>query len=179
MKHIMMDIETLSTNSNGAITTISAVQFNLESGKIGKTFEIAIKLDEQVKQGAVIDTDTVIWWMSQDDEAIKAMLRIKKVTVAKALTDFNNWILDLGKPLNDIKLWGNGVSFDNVMVRNLYKRSNIDFVLPYWCDNDVRTLVTLANINVRDYKFEGIKHNGIDDCKHQIKYCHSAYKSLK
>lgn len=178
MKHIMMDIETLSTNSNGVITTISAVQFNLETGKIGKQFETAIVIDEQVDDGAIIDIDTVVWWMSQDEEAIKAMLRIPKVSVGKALLDFNDWIKSLKQPINDIKLWGNGVSFDNVMVRNLYKRSNIEFALPYWCDNDVRTLVTLGNIDTRNYKFDGIKHNGIDDCKHQIKYCHSAYKGL-
>jgi len=178
MKHIMMDIETLSTNSNGAITTISAVQFNLENGKIGKTFEIAIKLDEQVNNGAVIDIPTVVWWMSQDEEAIKTMLRIEKRDVDFALLAFNDWIKSLGKPLNDMKLWGNGVSFDNVMVRNLYKRHNIEFALPYWCDNDVRTLVTLGNIDTRNFPFKGIKHNGIDDCKHQINYCHSAYKGL-
>jgi hypothetical protein len=56
-------------------------------------------------------------------------------------------------------------TFDNVMVRNLYKRHNVDFILPYWCDTDVRTLVTLANIDTRDFPFKGIKHYGIDDCK--------------
>ena len=174
----MMDIETLSTDSNGVITTISAVQFNLESGKMGKTFETAIEIKPQVDAGAVIDIDTVVWWMSQDEEAIKAMLRIKKVSVFKALTDFNAWIVSLGFPLNNMKLWGNGVSFDNVMVRNIYKRHDIEFILPYWCDNDVRTLVTIGNIDTRNFKFEGIKHNGIDDCRHQIKYCYAAYKGL-
>lgn len=178
MKHIMMDIETLSTDSYGVVTTISAVQFDLETGKTGKTFEIGLDIKEQVANGAIIDTDTVVWWMSQDQEAIKAMLRISKINVKSALYTFNDWIKSLNLPLNDIKLWGNGVSFDNVMVRNLYKKTNIEFALPYWCDNDVRTLVTLGNIDTRNYKFDGIKHNGIDDCKHQIKYCHAAYKGL-
>lgn len=178
MKHIMLDIETLSTNSNGVITTISAVQFNLESGTIGKSFEIAIDIKEQVANGAVVDIDTVVWWMSQSNEAIASMLRLKKTSVALALLQFNQWIKDLGYAINDMKLWGNGCTFDNVMVRNLYKRHNADFILPYWCDIDVRTLVTLANIDTRDFPFKGVKHYGIDDCKHQINYCMEAYKTL-
>jgi len=178
MKHIMLDIETLSTNSNGVVTTISAVQFDLETGKIGAEFDIALKIDQQVKQGAIVDIDTAVWWFSQDIKAITAMLRLKKQDVEFALIAFNNWISSLGIPVNDIKLWGNGVSFDNVMIRNLYKRHNIAFIAPYWCDNDVRTLVTLGNIDTRNFEFNGIKHYGIDDCKHQIKYCNTAYKGL-
>lgn len=178
MRHVMMDIETLSTNSNGVITTISAVQFDLETGSIGKEFEIAIKVPQQVEKGAVIDIDTVSWWFSQDTKAIIAMLRLSKQDVEFALLAFNNWLKSLEQPVNEMKLWGNGVSFDNVMVRNLYKRHKIEFALPYWCDNDVRTLVTLGNIDARNFKFEGVKHYGIDDCKHQIKYCHTAYKGL-
>ena len=178
MIHIMLDIETLSTNSNGVITTISAVQFDLASGKMGKTFETAIKIKDQTDKGAVIDIDTVVWWMSQDTDAIISMLRIEKQNVDYALIEFNNWIASLGVVFNNVKLWGNGVSFDNVMVRNLYKRHDVKFILPYWCDNDVRTLVTIGGIDTRNFKFEGIKHNGIDDCKHQIRYCHAAYKGL-
>lgn len=177
MKHIMMDIETLSTNSNGVVTSISAVQFDLVTGKVGKQFDVTIKLDEQVDKGGVIDIPTVVWWMSQDIEAIKNML-MNKQDISIALNKFNDWIKSLGIPLNDVKLWGNGVSFDNVMVRNLYSRHGIDFVLPYWCDNDVRTLVTIGNIDTRNYTFVGVKHYGIDDCKHQIKYCNAAYKGL-
>jgi hypothetical protein len=178
MNNIMLDIETLSTDSNGVITTISAVQFDLVTGDIGESFEIALKISEQVDKGAIIDIPTVVWWMSQSEEAIIAMLRLKKQDVNLALLAFNNWISSLNIQINNMKLWGNGVSFDNVMVRNLYKRHDIAFILPYWCDNDVRTLVTIGNIDTRDYKFEGVKHNGIDDCKHQIKYCHAAYKGL-
>lgn len=174
----MMDIETLSTDSNGVITTISAVQFDLETGSIGKEFEIALNIKQQVDTNGIIDISTVVWWFSQDIKAITAMLRLDKQDVGFALLAFNNWLKSLEQPVKDMKLWGNGVSFDNVMIRNLYKRYEVEFVLPYWCDNDVRTLVTLGNIDTRDFKFEGIKHCGIDDCKHQIKYCHTAYKGL-
>ena len=178
MKHIMVDIETLSTNSNGVVTTISAVEFELETGKTGVEFEIAIDIKEQINAGAIIDIDTVVWWFSQDEEAIKSMLRLKKFKVDIALQLFNDWFDQIDTSNNDIKLWGNGVSFDNVMIRNLYKRHDIEFALPFWCDNDVRTLVTLGNIDTRSFDFKGIKHRGIDDCKHQVNYCHAAYKAL-
>lgn len=178
MNHVMIDLETLGVASNSVITTISAVQFDLATGELGKEFEIALNIQEQVDNGGIIDMDTIVWWFSQDEEAIKSLFKLKKTSVLTALIAFDEYLKSLNIPLNNIKLWGNGVGFDNVILRNLYSRHHRLFSLPYWCDNDVRTLVTLGNIDTRDFKFEGIKHYGIDDCKHQIKYCVVAYKGL-
>lgn len=174
----MMDIETLSTSSNAIVTTISAVEFDLITGEMGKEFEVALDTKEQLDRGGVLDASTVVWWLNQEEEAILSMLKVPKKSLNSALLSFNDWLNGLECPNKDLKLWGNGVGFDNVIVRNLYRNSGIEFVLPYWCDNDVRTLVTLGNIDTRNFKFEGIKHYGIDDCKHQIKYCHAAYKGM-
>lgn len=180
MKDIMVDIETLGTDSNSVIISISAVAFDMTTGKIGKTFEVSINILEQAFHGGMIDNGTMQWWSTQSKEAKGALTRIQPVNVEQALGAFNKWLVHaVSVDLNNVKLWGNGAGFDNVLIRNLYRRSDIDFVLPYWCDNDVRTLVTLANINIKDFKFEGTKHNGIDDCKHQIRYCSVAYGSLK
>jgi len=179
MKHIMVDIETLGTNSNSAVVSISAVAFDLESGKLGKQFEVGINILEQILYGGIIDNDTVQWWSTQSEEAKGSLVNLDTVSVKGALDAFNRWIADtISVDFKDAKLWGNGVGFDNVIIRNLYSRHDKHFVLPYWCDNDVRTLVTLGNINTRDFKFSGTKHNGIDDCKHQINYCAVAYKGL-
>ena len=180
MKDIMVDIETLGTDSNSVVVSISAVTFDFLTGKTGKQFEIGINVLEQALNGGMIDNDTMKWWSTQSRDAKKALTRIQVEDVEESLKAFNLWIAEaISVDLKDVKLWGNGSGFDNVLIRNLYRRSGLDFVLPYWCDNDVRTLVTLANINTRDYKFTGTKHNGIDDCKHQIKYCVDAYRSLK
>lgn len=179
MKDVMIDIETLSTDSNALITTISCVQCDIRNGKIGESKEIGIELDQQLKNGAVLDKDTVIWWLSQNKDAIISMIEIEKIDVTVALSELNIWFIGLADKLGcktkDLKLWGNGSSFDNTIVRNLYKRSNIEFVIPYYNDRDVRTLVDLYDIDTRKYEFKGIKHNGIDDCKHQINYCSTGY----
>jgi hypothetical protein len=178
MNHIMMDIETFGTDSNSVILSISAVEFDLVTGEVGKTFEVAMDVQEQLRYGRIIEPDTVAWWMGQSKEAINATFRLNRISVVKALNDFNQWIKDLGVPAKDIKLWGNGVGFDCILTRNLYKAAGVEFILPYWCDNDVRTLVTLGGIDTRNFEFVGTKHYGIDDCKHQIKYCCTAYKGL-
>lgn len=169
--HIMLDLETMGVNADALITTISAVGFDLWTGQCFEEFEIALNWEEQIAKNAKMDASTVQWWLKQSKEAQEMMMLLPTQPVCTALTSFNAWIERICPNVKEVKLWGNGVTFDNAILRNLYKRHNLDFVLPYYCDNDVRTLVTLKGINPKDYEFKGIKHRGIDDCKHQIFYC--------
>lgn len=178
MRDVMIDIETLSNKSYSVITTISAVEFDLTTGETGKTFEVALDIRSQIEKGLNINNETVAWVMSQDKEAILALFELPKISVESAIYSLNDFLNSIDVHNNKMKLWGNGVSFDNVIVRNLCDAFDIPFALPYWCDNDVRTLVTLGGIDTRNFEFTGTKHKGIDDCKHQIKYCHAAYKAL-
>lgn len=173
MKDIMVDIETFGTDSNAVIVSISAVKFDLVTGQIGEMFEYALDMKEQVKNGAIMDADTVMWWLSQSKEAQDMLTNLNKDTVYVVLKEFNAFCIDTNG------IWGNGATFDNVIIRNLYARSGIPFVVGFWADRDVRTLVALADIDTSIYKFLGTKHNGIDDCLHQINYCHQAYNMLK
>jgi hypothetical protein len=175
MNHIMLDIETLGKNSNAVVVSISAVIFDMNTGEVGDTFEIGLDIKEQVSKGGIIDQETVNWWNDQSEDAKKELERLKKEPVYIALLTFNNWIKTNFKAPSKIKLWGNGSTFDNVIVRNLYERHELEFVIPYYANRDVRTLTYLEKVNPKSYPFVGIKHRGIDDCKHQIKYCTDAY----
>ena len=178
MNNFMLDLETLGLKSDSVILTIGIVQFDLKTGKTGAEVEIALDWQDQVNNRAKIDANTVKWWMEQEDAAIKTLVKKHMVTVKRSAEIIKEFFDKNCKDLRETKLWGNGVSFDNVMLRNLYARHDCNFPLPYWCDNDVRTLVTLCDINPSDYPFTGIKHNAIDDCKHQIKYCCDGYEKL-
>lgn len=173
MNHIMLDIETYGTSSNAVVVSISAVIFDMKTGEIGEEFEIGLDINEQVIKGGIIDQETIDWWDKQSGEAKSELNRLLKEPVYDALTSFNNFISRNFTAPSKIKLWGNGATFDNVIVRNLYERQGIVFKIPYYADMDVRTLVYLNKINTRGFTFDGIKHRGIDDCKHQIKYCTS------
>lgn len=166
MKDLMLDLETFSTSSNALILSISAVQFDFETGKIGKEFNIRPNINEQIVKGAVLDGNTIEWWIFQNKDAFSELSKIVCSPVDVVTTLFNEFIRD-----NEIQtIWGNGCTFDNVILRNMYNRHSKAFPLNYWADRDVRTVRDIFGIDTREVKFEGIKHNGIDDCKFQIEY---------
>ena len=63
MKHIMVDIETLSTAVNAAVLSIGAVEFDPMSGKIEREFYHELDLSEQANRH--IDVNTMQWWVKQ------------------------------------------------------------------------------------------------------------------
>lgn len=181
MREIMLDIETLGTSDNALITTISMVQFDLETGEVGSQIELALNWEEQEKNGGIIDAGTVRWWMQQADVAIKAMVNLPTYSVERVIVEIEEWIEAIfGEKVNDVKVWGNGVTFDNTIVRNLYTRHGATFPIPYWGDTDVRTLLALCPTKVKkEVEFVGTQHKGIDDCLYQIKYCTLANQIIK
>lgn len=62
MNHFMLDIETLGTNNNALVVSISAVQFDMSSNEIGDKFEIGLNKEQQLEKGAIIDQSTIDWW---------------------------------------------------------------------------------------------------------------------
>ena len=183
MRDIMLDLETLSLDANATVLSIGAVQFDLHTGKMGNTFHIRLPILPQVLNGSHIDQSTLDWWNKQDITAKDQLIKLKEENnLDKALIDFNTWIKKHTTDIKNTRLWGNGVTADNVWIRNLYKRTKIDFILPYWSDTDVRTLTQLEDYDkVKSIvgEFNGIKHDAISDCKYQIALCHVSYKLLK
>lgn len=166
MNDIMLDLETFSTDVNAVVVSISAVEFDYETGEIGREFEMGLNINEQTANGGVIDGDTVMWWLEQSDEARAKLLNVISCPIIDVLKEFNTFCTEVAPE----RLWGNGSTFDNVILRQLYKRCKVDFVVPFWADADVRTIVSIFNIDKREFVFAGVPHNGIDDCKFQITY---------
>jgi exodeoxyribonuclease VIII len=170
----MVDLETFGTDSNSVIVSISAVVFDRATGEIIDTFEKGLNIKQQLDNGGVMDADTIMWWLSQSKEAQSELTKLGQTDISLALGEFAGFCSKNGV----YKIWGNGATFDNVILRNLYKRCGFEFPTPFWSDRDVRTLVDIGDVDTSQYKFEGVKHRGIDDCKHQIKYCIDAMRKL-
>lgn len=188
MFDIMLDLETLGTSADCVVCSISAVQFDRYTGEIGAEFEVKLNWQHQQYIGRVIEANTVSWWFSREDSAIKDLVNMPTVALVDGLKEFNQWLRDLypdgkdgDKPINNINLWGNGVTFDNTIIRSLYKDAKLSFCVPYWCDKDLRTAIAMHPdgelIKVNTPRV-GIFHKGLDDCKHQIKILHTIIKHL-
>lgn len=175
----MLDIETLGTGSNSLVLSIGAVEFGLD-GTTYRMFSVNLPVLEQIINPMVeVDIDTIKWWKSQSEEAKKALLSKKACKAVKeGLLLFYDFIKCFENPV----IWGNGCTFDNVILRNLFKSFNLSFPVNFWSDMDVRTVVQLAGyekVNQVTGKFEGTKHDAIADCLHQVKLVTNGYKLLR
>lgn len=177
--HIMLDIETLGTGSNSLVLSIGAVEFGL-GGIAFRQFSVNLPVLEQIINPIVeVDMDTIKWWKSQSEEAKKSLLSKKACkSVKEGLLLFYDFIKCFESPV----IWGNSCTFDNVILRNLFKSFNLQFPTPFYTDMDVRTVVQLAGyekVNQVTGKFEGTKHDAIADCLHQVKLVSNGYKLLR
>lgn len=184
MNNVMMDLETMGKGPRAAIVTIGAVFFDPMTGELGAEFEAHIHLSDSARFGEM-DPDTMLWWLGQSDEA-RADLRpsVKHQTLSDALWGLYEWMVNGSQENNEgLKVWGNGTSFDNVILRNACQQTRVPPVWSYWNDRDVRTVVDMGRDLLgfdpkKDMPFEGVTHRALDDAKHQARYVSAIYQAL-
>ncbi len=119
------------------------------------------------------------WWITQSPRAKDIFNSRDAVTLESALKDFSEFV----SQVENVCVWGNGSSFDNVILKNSYNKLSMPIPWNFRNDRDVRTIIALAqDISGFDSKKEvvmdGIAHNALDDAIYQAKYVHFAFKSL-
>lgn len=182
MEDLMIDLETAGQGSKAAIISIGAVFFNMSTGEVGEKFYVAVNPMSSLHYGEV-DGSTLQWWMKQSDEARAVWNDKKAYNLKQALEGFNAFISRNKKGV--LRVWGNGVAFDNVILTNALNRLMLKKPWSHNLDMDVRTLVFLGKEFLgKDYKRlvvesnTGVAHNALDDCLLQIKYCSKIYQEL-
>ena len=160
--HVMLDLETMGTRPNAPIIAIGAVPFDTKGVYPG--FYVNIDLESAVNEGhAVVDPKTVLWWMEQSGEA-RSSLRNDKKLIHTALYQFRDWL----KTIELEGVWGNGASFDNVILTETYRRLDMTPPWPFWMDRCYRTMKSLYPLI--DMDREGVHHNAMDDAKSQANH---------
>ncbi|OSL60633.1 putative exonuclease VIII, ds DNA exonuclease encoded by prophage [Escherichia coli H383] len=178
--HLMIDLETMGANTNAPIVVIGAVFFDPQTGEIGPVFYIVISLTDAMNIGAVPDGGTIEWWLKQSSEARAAILT-DQVKLKDALSRFREFINEYSDE-KFVQVWGNGATFDNAILRTSYERLDIPCPWRYHNDRDVRTIVELGKTIDFDARtvipFEGVRHNALDDARHQAKYVSAIWQKL-
>jgi hypothetical protein len=162
-EHVSLDIETMGTSSYAAMVALGAVKFDPNGKEVDVTdsFYTAITLKSSMKAGLRVDAGTVEWWMGVEgdrDIARHRWLDENKVDLDEALLGFSQWYGDD----DTVPVWGNGVSFDNVILSNAYQALGIDRPWSYRADRCLRTVTSIVQPSVKRPTY-GDAHHALDD----------------
>lgn len=169
--NVMLDLETLGTRPGDAIISIGAVLFDPQTRSIGPMFRANLDIEQVVASGFGVTGSTIKFWFNQTDKARKQALEhplnmhAALMGLAEALTNYE------GGVNKSMKVWGNGASFDNVLLREMYTRLGLEPPWAYYNDRCFRTLKHEYDPKGElEPVFEGERHNALTDALHQAKW---------
>lgn len=180
-RDIMVDIETLGTTSNATIIQISAIAFDIETGEHLHEFNKIADIEKN--EDTKVCGSTLKWWLNTDKELLTKLINSGEGSSTQLLKDFHHWLISIGGS-KDLFLWGNGILFDNKIIKHQMEEVGLDYPIFFRNDRDVRTIVELAsqklNISEKELKgkFENEKyhaHDAIDDVMYQIDLVRGCY----
>ena len=169
---VMIDLETLGTASDTVVLSIGAVEFDVKTKKLGRTFYCELPIQSQINMGRSITAATLNWWMKQEGSAqavLDAAMSCKD-NLDVLVNDFHTF-LGTSRPLS---VWGNGATFDISILESLFKDVNLKAP---WAFTHVMDLRTFRRFVAKGKKVEvaGVKHNALDDSIAQAKYVMEYY----
>ncbi|KAL2062440.1 hypothetical protein VTL71DRAFT_6706 [Oculimacula yallundae] len=197
--NIMLDLECTGILPNPCILQIGAVHFDLDTGEEYSHFctPVSLKSCEDVH---LESTEETLRWLLQNSPQVLTASKTSEVSISQALFRFNiflrNAIRKTRQQLEETgrlyasdksepMIWGNGAVADNIWINSAYTACDMADRKPWTYKNDmcVRTLVRTANDMLgRDFakeeRFQGTRHDALDDCRHQIRYMVKARNAL-
>jgi len=171
MKDIMIDVETLGTAPGSVVTQIGAVYFDRDTGELGSEMLVNLNIDDCLNAGLVVDGGSLKFWFDQPRE--NASFTKNAVPLTKGLQTLRDFYD--GKAL----VWSHA-TFDFPILHSAYRAIGQKLCFPYRNLRDIRTLVDLSNRPfTKDKDGDPKNHNGLDDCKYQVKYCVECFNILR
>ena len=171
VKHVMVDIETLSTKPNALVLAIGACEINFQLNDTGHKFYTSIDHNSYTGLDYHIDPDTVLWWMSQSEDARRAIYvdTGSRKPIHSVLEDLGSWMCDLmitGNGADELHVWGNGADFDNVVLTHFFKQCG---VTQPWSFRGNRCFRTVKNLfpDTPDPADAVVKHLALQDAEWQ------------
>jgi hypothetical protein len=159
---VMVDLETMSTQTNPAILTVAAIHFDKDN--ILGDFTANVDLQSCIDVGLTIDAATIIWWMHQRAKARKGMF-IDPSPIKTVLQAFTEWLP--GTKITPPSIWGNGAVSDCVWLKEAYRACGLEKPWSYKNEMCYRTVTSLyPDIEIARV---GVAHNALDDCYNQIR----------
>lgn len=166
--NVMLDLETMGRTTTAVICSIGAVKFTVE-GEILDTFYCTVDAKDCKNHGLTTDKSTLEWWKKQPKHVLDQLVK-DCLPLRDALTNFSKWYGTKSLPT-----WGNGVAFDNVILRNAYEAVGMNAPWKHWEDRCYRTMKNI--IIVEPPARDGDHHNALDDAMFQAKHLQMIFGS--
>ena len=181
---LMLDIETLSTSNDTTLIQLACVAFDIRNGNTISEFNEFIDIEKT--KDLKVSGSTIKWWLKTNVELFKELIQKGNLSEKDVFEKFYSWIKELQETYA-ICIWGNGINFDVQTIKTKLAQYEISYPISFKNERDVRTIVDLycAKKGISEKQFKDsfnsndlVAHNGLDDCKYQIKYVVHAYNDL-
>lgn len=176
MPHVMLDLEALGAGNNAAIVAIGACRFDpYDQGGLIDKFYFTVDVEDAMKHGVAMGS-TIKWWLKQSDAARRSTFPDSGTrSLFDALELFSDWIKQFG---TSVQVWGNGATFDNVVIRSAYAAVKLPVPWSFRNDRCYRTLKELPGAAAAEFVRSGEAHNALDDAITQAIHMQKIYKVL-
>lgn len=189
MKHVMIDLETLDTETTAHVLSIGAVLFDPDTGTVGDlgddtAFYTVVNLKPQ--PGRTISASTVEWWTRQSAAAQDEVFRNPLAdALAVAVLNLNVWLAnEIASPRQLTYFWACDPGFDLAILKSCLVGAGAWPAWRYYQGRSMRTICHAA------WGEEGSKagpardptdvaHNALDDARHQARVVCAAWQRLK
>lgn len=181
--HLMVDVEAFGKKPGSPLVSIGAVFFDPTTGNTGPEFYEVISLESSMACGGVPDASTIIFWLKASSEARAEIVMDDAITMSDALQQLDDFITkNASNGKDSVQVWGNGATYDNVLLAESFDRAGIPCPWKYWNNRDVRTIVELGKAVGYTPRYEipfvGEPHKAISDAHHQVKYVSAIWQRL-
>ena len=166
--HLMIDLETLGQRPNCAVLSVGAVIFN-KNGVIQEQEYILSKTQQLHELSRATDPSTMEWWEKQSETAREVLIKSEREgrRVQDCMNHFSQWVSRYGKDL--IFVWGNGSSFDTVIMESLLDVCGVEIPWKFWNHRCYRTVKNIAGIDTKKEREAAgfLAHTALGDARWQ------------
>jgi hypothetical protein len=177
---LIFDFETLSSKpseapiiSMGAIAGRWEYMDTVESLRLSGFYRNVDAMQQIKELGLKTNTDTLIWWSRQGDEAKKVLNAKDKISLKETLVQFNAWCTSM-QVTHNTTVFIRAPHFDYTIYENLLEKVGMDIYRPFshWKVRDTRSLIDILYNVDRGYvpgfkavmsELNLIEHNALDD----------------
>lgn len=177
VRHLMVDLETLSTSSHAAITQIGACFFDIKSGRIHQTFKVDVFPDFEKYD---VSFSTIKWWMQQSDEARGSVFGddVERLSMGTAAVELNAFISAIVPSDWELRVWAMPAAFDVVILENAFATESFPVPWKYNASRDVRTIMETAGFGKADRVEPEVAHDALSDAVAQAKTVSNAWRVI-